>query len=218
MITCVSGSRTVRDRELVYDLLDRTPWVPTRVNHGAAGGVDRLARSWARLNGIPESPWLPRWMASGGDAGKSVDKAAGLKRNALMVRASQAFVAIWHMPSRGTKHAIGCAKHGGIVRMVWQKAPQRDWMFQLSLPCHTGEHWVVGKPGKSEGLNIVTEVYEEHPYSPKAWGWDGEKKVFFRVTGKGSAYEKRIEINPDASAWLAADTPPYNEIGDPNGR
>lgn len=106
----VAGSRDIHDRELVRSILsEQVPWSIETLVHGDAAGVDRLAKGWAKDNGIvAESHPIPEW------AWEKVGNRAGPMRNAHMAEQSDALVAIWDGSSRGTKNMIREAVGAGI--------------------------------------------------------------------------------------------------------
>ena len=64
----VCGGRDLRDAELVESTLDRllaTRGPFERLIHGGARGVDRIAGTWARKNGVLEWDFLPEWHRAG---------------------------------------------------------------------------------------------------------------------------------------------------------
>ena len=79
---------------------------------GHAVGVDRLCEEWAKENGIEVELYLPSW--------KKYGKRAGILRNADMILGNRNLpqtkwlVAMWDKESKGTKHAIDCARNEAV--------------------------------------------------------------------------------------------------------
>lgn len=115
LVALVTGSRDWTNEAALYDILDQLS--PALVVEGGARGADLMARAWCDQRGVPcvEVPAL--WTAHG--------KAAGPKRNALMLRVAQALGAARNMPvevvacplpgSVGTTHMMNLAKDANLV-------------------------------------------------------------------------------------------------------
>lgn len=107
----ISGSRTIKDREFVFQQLD---WYLSRLKrdyelillHGGAIGFDRIAESWAKKNKVKTEIYLPNYEKYG--------KGAPLKRNQTIVDNSDYFIAIQQNNSRGTQDAIDKAIRRGL--------------------------------------------------------------------------------------------------------
>ena len=112
MKTIIAGSRTIADRETVFELLERIPWEVTEVVSGAARGVDVLGEQWASDNRIRLSRFPASWHKHG--------KAAGPIRNQEMADYADALVAIWDGESRGTKDMIDKAMAKGLQVKLFQ--------------------------------------------------------------------------------------------------
>src|SRR5262249_21374705 len=74
----------------------------TTVLSGGARGVDRAAAAAARARGLAVEEFLPDWRRHG--------RVAGLRRNQALVDAADSVVAFHDLLSRGTAHAIACAR------------------------------------------------------------------------------------------------------------
>jgi len=98
----VSGSRSIKDKEVVFDHLDifnkETPI--DCIVCGGAKGVDMAAVLWATRECIPFTVYLPNYTMYG--------KIAPLVRNEKMASYGNALLAIWDGKSRGTMHAVEC--------------------------------------------------------------------------------------------------------------
>lgn len=114
VVAIVTGSRDWTDRTALEEVLDELK--PAMVIQGGAKGADQQSREWCDRTGTPciEVPAL--WTAHG--------KAAGPKRNALMLRVAQALAAARNMAvevvacplpnSVGTKHMTGLAMDANL--------------------------------------------------------------------------------------------------------
>ena len=122
MRTIVAGSRDGVSPRDVDEALAKCPWRPTVVLSGAARGVDAWGEEAAQRLGIPVERFPAQWHKDG-----HFDRAAGMKRNALMAEHAQALLAVWDGKSRGTAHMIKCATEKGLqvhVFRVERNAPE----------------------------------------------------------------------------------------------
>lgn len=115
VVAVVTGSRHWTDKAALVEILDELK--PVMVIQGGAEGADIMAREWADVTGTPcvEVPAL--WRGHG--------KAAGPKRNVLMLRVAQVLAAARNMDveviacplpdSVGTKHMMDLAVDQGLV-------------------------------------------------------------------------------------------------------
>jgi hypothetical protein len=112
----VSGSRTIKDREFVFQQLD---WYLSRLKmdyelillHGGAKGFDSLCESWAKKNKIKTEIYLPDY--------NKYNKGAPLKRNETIVNNSDYFIAMQQNDSKGTQDAINKAiKRGLPIKII----------------------------------------------------------------------------------------------------
>lgn len=109
----VCGSRTVRDRDLVFRVLDELRDVNgvDSVIEGCARGPDIFAEAWAGERGIAVEHFPADWDAHG--------KAAGHIRNAAMLRERpDLVVAFWDGRSSGTAGTIKGAEKLGLSVVV----------------------------------------------------------------------------------------------------
>ena len=105
MIIGVVGSRTITDRQWIYNTLRTLPI--TMIVSGGASGVDTIAIDYAREYGLPYKIFHPDWAKYRGSAGAI--------RNLLIVRESEHIVAFWDGKSKGTKITIDIAKRESKV-------------------------------------------------------------------------------------------------------
>ncbi len=111
----VAGSRTFDEPATLYAELDRlTAKLDKKklvVLLGGAAGADSYAAQWCFLRKVTREIHRADWSKHG--------KAAGMVRNAEMVKTADALVAFWDGESRGTAHVIQQAKkHGLKVKVV----------------------------------------------------------------------------------------------------
>ena len=88
---------------------------------GGARGVDRIAETEARKQGIAVEVYPADWSGLG--------KSAGFRRNVTIVEKADAIAAFWDGRSRGTKHTIDLAKKAGktcAVFMAPEQLPRGD--------------------------------------------------------------------------------------------
>jgi len=94
----VTGSRSITDREFIYNCLNEfcksLDLQNVTLNCGMAKGVDLVAKDWAEELGIKVYPYFPDWNKFG--------KKAGMLRNIEMINNSEYCVGIWDGVSKGT--------------------------------------------------------------------------------------------------------------------
>ncbi len=98
----VIGSRSFHNEDLLYNTIENINDSITLIISGGAKGADELAKKWAKRNNIPFKPILPEWEKFG--------KAAGIKRNRLIVEESDFCLIFWDGKSAGTKSSIEFCK------------------------------------------------------------------------------------------------------------
>ncbi len=109
MRVLVCGGRDLRDAELIESTLDRLlaargPF--ERLIHGGARGVDRLAGTWARKNGVLEWDFLPEWHRAG--------TRDGSVRNQRMIDEALPELVIAFPGGDGTADMVERAKAAGV--------------------------------------------------------------------------------------------------------
>lgn len=102
MKVLVCGSRSINDIGVVAEAMDLVPTDDYTVIHGGAKGVDHLAGEVAARRGLRVLVFKPDWAKYG--------KAAGYKRNILMVNEADMVIAVWDGVSKGTQHSINYAR------------------------------------------------------------------------------------------------------------
>jgi predicted Rossmann fold nucleotide-binding protein DprA/Smf involved in DNA uptake len=96
----VAGSRTICDRDLVYESIGLVAdkMKITEIISGGANGVDTLAEYYAGDHKIPFTLIPPEWHVHGNKA--------GVIRNKLMVEMADFVLVIWDGESRGAMNTI----------------------------------------------------------------------------------------------------------------
>lgn len=129
----VAGSRSIRDPELVYSILDKyKPKIAELVCGMAvqwkwhvdplAGGVDRFAHDWAVMNQIKIAPFPADWNKYGSDA--------GFRRNAQMGAYGRILIAIWDGKSTGTEDMIKTMRRNGKHVIIHDLSQQEGLPFE----------------------------------------------------------------------------------------
>jgi hypothetical protein len=113
----VSGSRTITDKDFVFQQLDFYLSRLLKDNeciivHGGAKGFDSLCELWAQEKGIKTEIYLP-------DYKNNNPKVAPILRNQTIVDNSDYFIAMQQYNSRGTQNAINKAiKRGLPIKII----------------------------------------------------------------------------------------------------
>ena len=101
----ISGSRTISDKNLIYEKLDnilsnfnRTHTIKYLIGGESPKGVDSVLSSYAKKRNWCYVPVKAEW--------NLYRKSAGYKRNTVMLNLASHFIAIWDGSSKGTAHAI----------------------------------------------------------------------------------------------------------------
>jgi len=104
----VTGGRTYSDRKRVEETLNQIhAATPLDVLiHGAASGVDTLARDWAIKNGVPHDPYPAAW--------DDIDALAGFTRNTRMILQGVPHLVVVFAGGTGTQHMRGQALRHGV--------------------------------------------------------------------------------------------------------
>lgn len=105
----IVGSRDFPNWKVIEDFINGLKSTTTVVS-GGARGVDRVAVMLAQKRGLETQEFHADWEAYG--------QRAGFLRNEKMIATVHGLVAFWDGQSRGTQHAIGCAKKRGIWLQV----------------------------------------------------------------------------------------------------
>jgi hypothetical protein len=102
----VIGSRSLTDKTLVYDFLDRNRDKIKMIVSGGAKGADTLAQEWAKERGFPVLVFYPQWY----DADGEFNRGAGFKRNYHIIDECDIVLAFWDGVSKGTANSLEVAK------------------------------------------------------------------------------------------------------------
>lgn len=102
----VIGSRTFKDKERLYNILDKNIDKIELIVSGGAQGADSLAWEWSKDRGMPILMYYPKWYSLDG----VYDKGAGFRRNYYIIAACDKVLALWDGKSRGTQNSLNIAK------------------------------------------------------------------------------------------------------------
>lgn len=111
----VAGSRTFADYSLLEQKLDFYLQAyllsgDVEIVSGKARGADTLGERYARERSLSLKQFPADWERFG--------RAAGYRRNEMMVRYATHCICFWDGISKGTAHAISLAKRQGLVLRV----------------------------------------------------------------------------------------------------
>lgn len=104
----VTGGRDYANCALVARVL--AVLRPTRLAHGAARGADTLAAEFAATLGTEVVAYPAQWQYPDG----GLDRGAGFKRNATMLRTEQPDLVLAFPGGKGTAHCVATARSLGI--------------------------------------------------------------------------------------------------------
>lgn len=107
MKTIIAGSRTIKDKETVFDIIDNSFIKPTSVLCGMAYGVDWIGKLWAEQHNIEWFAYLPKW--------EELGKVAGHVRNQDMANDADAAIIIWDGKSKGTMDMFNRAQKMKLI-------------------------------------------------------------------------------------------------------
>ena len=98
MKVIIAGSRTIVNKEIVFNIIENSKFNITEIVSGTAQGIDSLGEQFAIKNNIKISKFIPSW--------KDLGKIAGIIRNKEMAQYADSLIAIWDGESKGTRHMI----------------------------------------------------------------------------------------------------------------
>lgn len=104
MKVIIAGSRSIEDKEIVYQAIAESKFEIDEVISGGAKGVDRIAEQWANENGIPVCVVKPNW---------KLGRGAGLANNQTMADQADGLIAVYDGKSKGTKDMIDTMRRKG---------------------------------------------------------------------------------------------------------
>lgn len=102
MKVIVAGSRDGFVAKNVFEAIEESNFIITKVVSGTARGVDKDGEYYAKCNKLPVKQFPADWSTYG--------KRAGFIRNMAMANYADALVAVWDGKSKGTKHMIDTMK------------------------------------------------------------------------------------------------------------
>lgn len=110
----IAGSRTIKDWQTIFKILDAMTIKPTEVVSGGAAGVDMIGEMWAAANKVPIKRFPADWNnLTTPDAiprprkdGSFYNKRAGYDRNIEMAKYATGLIVFWDGQSKGTKSMI----------------------------------------------------------------------------------------------------------------
>jgi predicted Rossmann fold nucleotide-binding protein DprA/Smf involved in DNA uptake len=105
----VVGSRSCKDKQIVFDFLDKNTANIKYIISGGADGPDEFSRAYCQEHGLPILIFYPEWYDKTG----AFVKSAGFQRNQYIVDEADVVVAFWDGLSKGTAHSISIAKKQG---------------------------------------------------------------------------------------------------------
>jgi len=112
MKTIIAGSRSIKDKELVYRVINDSidsGFEITEVVSGKAEGVDSIGEMWAEDNDIPVKEYPYKKYSS-----EDNNKPAPLIRNDKMAEYADQAIIIWDGESNGTEYMKEKAKSEGL--------------------------------------------------------------------------------------------------------
>lgn len=109
MKLAVVGSRSITDKDFVFEVLDQLVGIKEIVS-GGARGVDTIAAEYAQKRKLKCVVFKPDW--------ESFPRSAGMIRNKDIVNYADAVVAFWDGKSPGTKCSIDYAKKQGKLLKI----------------------------------------------------------------------------------------------------
>jgi hypothetical protein len=130
MKVIVAGSRVIKDKELVYNFINQSPFKITELVSGGAAGVDKIGEQWAQDHNIPIKSFIPHYH----DLNPIV---APLLRNTDMAKYADALVAVWKDRSNGTKHMIDQMIKHNKPYVVMELDPQEEIIGEICV--YTGD-------------------------------------------------------------------------------
>jgi len=104
MITLVAGSRSIDDKDIVFDILDDVDWEMTKIITGGARGVDSFAKAWGIFNDVEVEIIEPEYEKF------TNPKRAPLERNKRMADKAEVAVIIVDGETSGSMHTLNQVK------------------------------------------------------------------------------------------------------------
>jgi hypothetical protein len=98
----IVGSRSIKNKKVVFDYLDKRKDKIKMIISGGAAGPDSFAHEWCVDFGMPILIYYPDWHGLG--------KSAGFVRNQNIIEEADFVTAFWDGKSKGTAHDIELCK------------------------------------------------------------------------------------------------------------
>jgi hypothetical protein len=142
-VLVISGSRDCKDYNIVEEAIDKgieeLKIKPTKIIHGDAPGVDKLAGTYAKKHGINVIAYPAKWNDIKGIDPKYIKEnkfgkynvRAGLQRNEMMADMADALIAIT-LGTPGTEHMIKTCKDAGLLIYVYEpKGSDEEFTYEF---------------------------------------------------------------------------------------
>ena len=134
MKVIIAGDREITDSSIINRAVEASSFTITEVVEGGARGVDRLAKEWAKSNGISVTTFPANWKdisRQGANVKKrknewtgkmeEYDAAAGVFRNEQMASYADALIAIQtNGQTPGTQNMISLAKKYNLKVFIYE--------------------------------------------------------------------------------------------------
>jgi len=102
MPTIIAGSRSIKDKEMIFKHINKSPFDIEEVVSGKAEGVDSIGEIWAENNDIP----ISEFPYSDYIDEAPNPKVAPLIRNKKMAEYADKLILIWDGSSNGSKKKL----------------------------------------------------------------------------------------------------------------
>lgn len=99
----VAGSKDIVDKNLVFNVINKSNFEITEIVSGGYKGVDSFAEEWAVSKGIRITKFVPHYPIKETEfstIAKSID----------MTKYADGLIAVWNGKSKGTEYVIECMK------------------------------------------------------------------------------------------------------------
>lgn len=110
--TIITGSRDCNFYPYLLDAIDQICWEISEVVSGTCRGGDKLGETYAKLNKIPLTKFLPDWNKYG--------KKAESILNEEMADYAEALIALWDGKSKGTKNMIDITSKKVLMVFIYE--------------------------------------------------------------------------------------------------
>jgi len=117
MKTVIAGSRSIHDKNLVFNCIEKSKLAITEIVSGCAMGVDKLGEAYALEHNIRVTPFWADW--------KRYGKVAGPIRNREMAEYADAAVIVWDGKSAGARNMIENMLSWGKLVILYDTSGKR---------------------------------------------------------------------------------------------